>query len=163
MFGFLTFGTTLTVADLALKNEIERQDDSEFPKAVKGTGGKIRLYKSHNHGFSFGVLKGSRAVKMIPLCITSSIAGAWVYLMSIRGRIAEKFALTLVLAGGLSNLLDRLVRGYVIDYISVDWKILKKMIFNLADVLIVLGSMILVLVQTVEGIKDLIKKRRNPA
>ena len=163
MFGFLTFGATLTVADLALKNEIERQDDSGFPKAVKGTGGKISLYKSHNHGFSFGVLKGSRAVKMIPLCITSSIAGAWVYLMTLRGKFAEKFALTLVLAGGLSNLLDRLVRGFVIDYISADWKILKKMIFNLADVWIVLGSMILVLAQVVGGIKDLIKERRNPA
>lgn len=161
MFGFLTFGTTLAVADLAVKNEIERQDNSAFPREMKGTKGFIRLYKSHNPGFSFGFLKNSQAVKLIPLCITSGVAGAWTYMMGVRGRFAEKLAFTLVLAGGLSNLLDRMTRGYVVDYFAVQWKILKKVVFNLADIFIFLGSAILIVVQLTDGVKHAVKNRKN--
>ena len=160
MFGFLTFGTTLTVADLALKNEIERRDPSAFPREMKGSGGWIRLHKSHNTGLPFGFLRGSRLVKMIPICITSGVAGAWAYMMGVRGRITEKMALTLVLAGGMSNLLDRMIRGYVVDYFSIEWKALKKVIFNLADIFIILGSMIIVLSQVVYELRDRIKRRK---
>ena len=47
MFGFLTFGTTLALTDLAVKKEIEARPDEEFPKTVKESGGLIRLYKNH--------------------------------------------------------------------------------------------------------------------
>lgn len=159
MFGFLTFGTTLTVADLAIKNEIERQDSSAFPREMKGSKGLIKLYKSHNSGFSFEFLKGRRIVSLVPLCVISGIAGAWTYMMGVRGRIVEKLALTLVLAGGVSNLLDRLTRGYVVDYFAIQWKMLKKVVFNLADLFILFGSMLLVAVQFVEGVKDWWKER----
>lgn len=161
MFGFLTFGATLTVADLAVKNEIERQDDAAFPREMKGSKGWIRLYKNHNAGFSFGVLRGSRLVKLVSLCVFSSIAGAWTYMMGVRGRLAEKLALTLVLAGGASNLLDRLARGYVVDYFAVQWKALKKVVFNLADIFIFLGGGILVAVQVAEAAKDWLKEKNN--
>lgn len=160
MFGFLTFGTTLTVADLAVKNEIERRDGTAFPKEMKGSRGWIKLHKSHNSGLSFGFFKGNRLVKMIPLCITSGVAGTWIYMMGVRGMLVEKLALTLVLAGGMSNLLDRIVRGYVVDYFSIEWKALKKVIFNLADIFIILGSVILVLSQAAGAIRDEIKSRK---
>lgn len=38
MFGFLTFGTTLALTDLAVKKEIEARPDEEFPKTVKESG-----------------------------------------------------------------------------------------------------------------------------
>ena len=144
MFGFLTFGTTLTIADLAVKNEIERQDASAFPREMKGTNGRIWLYRNHNPGFSFGFLKGSQAVKLIPVCVTSAVAGVWAYILNTRGRLLEKLSLTLVLAGGISNLLDRLRFGYVIDYVSIQWKALKKVVFNLADLFILIGCITLV-------------------
>ena len=144
-----------------MKNEIERQDDAAFPREIKGSKGWIKLYKNHNAGFSFGFLKGSRLVELVPLCITSGLAGAWAYIMGVRGRAAEKFALTLVLAGGLSNLLDRMSRGYVVDYFAIQWKVLKKVVFNLADIFIILGSGILVLTQTAEGVKDWVKARKK--
>lgn len=159
MFGFLTFGTTLMVTDMAVKSEIEKQDASTFPREMKGTKGLIKLYKNHNPGFSFGILKGSRAVEVVPLCITSGVAGAWMYIMGVRGRLAEKMALTLVLAGGLSNLLDRMKRGYVVDYFSIQWKSLKKVVFNLADIFIFLGSGILVAAQFVDALTDMIPKK----
>lgn len=158
MYGFFMFGSTLTLADLACKTSVDLQKTEKFPKDLEGTGGKIKLYKNHNEGFSFGFLKGSLAVKLVPLCLTSAIGGAWAYLMGARGRWAEKLALTLIFSGGMSNLLDRLVRGYVVDYICIQLGVLKKVVFNIADVCILAGGAILVLSQGVETIKDMIKK-----
>ena len=53
------------------------------------------------------------------------------WLMQKKGHVLEKLAVSVTLAGALSNLHDRLVRGYVVDYFSVNWKGLKKIIFNL--------------------------------
>ena len=47
MLGFFTFGSMLAFLDLAAKNQIEAQDKDEFPKELKGTKGKIWLYKNH--------------------------------------------------------------------------------------------------------------------
>lgn len=157
MFGFLTFGTTLTFLDLALKKHIEEQSSEEFPKELKGTKGYVWLYQNHNPGFSFGFLKGSRAVELIPLCVTSGIAGAWTYLMRTRGRLLEKLALTLTLAGGASNLYDRMKRGYVVDYFSVRWKALKKVVFNLGDIFILAGTVLMVVAGLADMVKDIKK------
>ncbi len=50
---------------------------------------------------------------------------------------------TLIIGGGVSNLIDRLARGFVIDYIELN-HILKGIVFNLADVCIVLGVILLI-------------------
>ena len=160
MFGFLTLGTTMTMTDLALKNRIDSRKDEDFPKELVGSKGKIWLYKNHNDGFSFGVLRGSKLVEMVPLCLTSGIAGVWAYLMSVRGRWAEKIAITFVLAGGASNLIDRLTKGYVVDYICIRWKALKKVVFNLADVFIVIGCGLLLTVNGIEVLKDMLKRKK---
>jgi len=155
MLGFLTFGTTLTFVDLAIKNRIEARDAAEFPRELKESKGLVWLYQNHNPGFSFGCFKDRpKLVEMIPLCMTSGLAGAWAYLMGRRGRTAEKLAMTLALAGGVSNLYDRLKRGYVVDYFSIQWKALKKVVFNLGDIFILSGAFLMILV----GLADTVKK-----
>jgi signal peptidase II len=47
---------------------------------------------------------------------------------------------SLVFAGGLSNLGDRLVRGSVVDFVSVGIGPLRTGIFNVADVAVLLGG-----------------------
>ena len=160
MFGFLTFGTTLTFLDQAFKARIEKEEKGTFPRELASSKGKIKLYQNHNEGFSFGILKGSRAVQLVPLCVTSAFAGAWAYLMGTRGRILEKLALTLTLAGGVSNLYDRMKRGYVVDYFSIQWKKLKKVVFNLGDIFIFAGSALFAAVQLVEEIRGILSKEK---
>ena len=137
MFGFLTFGTTLALTDLAVKKEIEARPDEEFPKTVKESG-----------------------VEMVPVCMLSAVAGAWAYVIGKKGRVLEKTALTLVLAGGASNLYDRLKRGYVVDYFSIQWKKLKKVVFNLGDIFIFAGSALFAAVQLVEEIRGILSKEK---
>ena len=149
MFGFLTFGTTLALTDLAVKKEIEARPDGEFPKTVKESG------------FSFGFMKEyPKLVEMVPVCMLSAVAGAWAYVIGRKGRVLEKTALTLVLAGGASNLYDRLKRGYVVDYFSIQWKKLKKVVFNLGDIFIFAGSALFAAVQLVEELREILPKEK---
>ena len=78
----------------------------------KNQVGLIRLHqKTTNPGFSFGFMKEyPKLVEMVPVCMLSAVAGAWAYVIGKKGRVLEKTALTLVLAGGASNLYDRLKR-----------------------------------------------------
>ncbi|MCI8510777.1 MAG: signal peptidase II [Lachnospiraceae bacterium] len=155
MFGFLTFGTTLTFLDLALKGQIEAQEKEKFPRELSGSRGLIKLYQNHNPGFSFGFLKEKpRAVELVPLCITSALAGMWTYVCSCRGRLLKKLGLTLALAGGVSNLYDRMKRGYVVDYFSIQWGLLKKVVFNLGDICILLGAALFMLSEMLECAKE---------
>ena len=48
------------------------------------------------------------------------------------------YILCVILAGGFGNLIDRVVRGYVVDFINV-FPSLNFPIFNLADIYITLG------------------------
>ena len=57
----------------------------------------------------------------------------------------------LILGGALGNLYDRIVHGYVIDFLHVYWNDNHFPIFNLADVWICIGAAMLVLEAIMEG------------
>lgn len=46
----------------------------------------------------------------------------------------------MVIGGSLSNLYDRYIRGYVVDYFSLRFGPLKEVVFNLGDIFILLGA-----------------------
>lgn len=134
--------------DLFCKEKIEAQKPETFPRELEGSGGKIRLYRNHNHGFCFGFLKERpELVKAVPLAMTSAAGGilTWLLTHPKKSTRTQKLGFTLVTAGGLSNLFDRLFRGYVIDYFSFEVKGLKKVVFNLGDLFLFAGSLALML------------------
>lgn len=54
--------------------------------------------------------------------------------------------LCLICGGGLSNLLDRIAfGGYAVDFVSLDFGIMRSAVFNLADIAITLGGLLLIL------------------
>lgn len=50
-------------------------------------------------------------------------------------------SLSMIVSGGIGNLIDRIFRGFVVDYIDINPSI-KYPMFNLADILIVIGCII---------------------
>ena len=143
---FIGIIVLLAAVDLCIKKAIEEQEESSFPKELNGTGGRIVLHKNHNPGFSFGFLKEKpEYVKMVPLAVASFIGGGLVWMLPKKGNIADKLALSVTLGGAVSNLYDRLVRDYVVDYFSIQWKKLKDVVFNLGDIFVFAGSLILLL------------------
>ena len=61
--------------------------------------------------------------------------------------------LTMILAGGISNLIDRIARGFVLDFIDFS-PIISFPVFNIADILIVIGWVSLAIVTAVYYIKN---------
>jgi signal peptidase II len=60
--------------------------------------------------------------------------------LKVRWPMPAPLGLVLLIAGGASNLLDRLVSGKVIDFLNVGLGPLRTGIFNVADVAIMLGA-----------------------
>ena len=101
-------------------------------------------------------------VKGIPLMVISAMAGALAAMMQDKGKTGEKLGLSLVMVGALSNLYDRVMRGYVVDYFTIEWKSLKKVVFNLGDMFVFLGSAVFVLAQAVKSLEEAgVKKKKK--
>ena len=70
------------------------------------------------------------------------IIGVLIYVL-IKCKNYIKTPLILIIAGATSNLIDRILRGYVIDFIKM--KLFNFPTFNIADILIVIGTILLIL------------------
>lgn len=127
--------------DQWMKHKVEKQDPESFPRPLPGAKDRIWVYRNHNSGFSFGFMeRHEELVRLIPLTLTSMLIGSLMEMMKSKGRKLEKLAISLTIGGSLSNLYDRFVRGYVIDYFSLRFGPLKEVVFNLGDICIFLGS-----------------------
>ena len=89
---------------------------------------------THNTGAAFGVLQGERAL-LILIGAGVSVFLLW-YLRS-----HHSIWLALILGGAVSNLLDRVIRGYVIDFIDLGW----WPSFNVADSCMTVGVVVLLI------------------
>lgn len=127
--------------DIALKYAVNSMDKKELPRTFAK---KIEIDKFHNDGFVFGKLKKKKKiVKYVPVFITSILVGLLSVLLPKKGNTIRKLSLSLIIAGSLSNIFDRFTRGYVVDYIRIKTKGADKVIFNLGDIFILIGSLIM--------------------
>ena len=94
-----------------------------------------------NPGMAFSLLSG----KQLFLIIATSIALILVaYGLFFRGRYLQQAALLLILAGGVGNLIDRVLNGEVVDYINLLF--MQFAVFNFADICVCVGVGLWVLV-----------------
>lgn len=95
-----------------------------------------------NPGIAFGIPIPQFIV--IPLSIVIIIGGV-LFLKKERENKIQMFGATLLIAGAVSNLVDRTLYGITIDYIRI-----FTSIFNLADLAIVLGAVLLLKKKKIE-------------
>ncbi len=93
----------------------------------------------HNRGAAFGILKNQ-----VPFFIVTSLAAIILIYFDLKENkdkqpLIYNLSLSLILAGGLGNLVDRLFFGYVIDFF--DFRIWP--VFNVADSAITIGAILL--------------------
>ena len=95
----------------------------------------------HNDGAAFGIMAGKN-IFLIGLPLVMMIAGI-VVLILLRNRLDRLplIAIALITGGGIGNLIDRSIYGYVIDFI--DFKIWNP-IFNIADIAVCIGCGLLI-------------------
>ena len=95
-----------------------------------------------NRGAAFGIFQG-KAFFLIGLTglILLALAG-----LILSGRLRSPFLLWtagLIIGGGIGNLIDRIFRGYVIDYL--DFRLIHFAIFNFADCCVVVGTLLVLI------------------
>ncbi|HIT73494.1 signal peptidase II [Tyzzerella sp. An114] len=94
-----------------------------------------------NRGAAFGILEGQRWFFVVATIVISvAIIYAFVKMPKKKEYKYMKLALVLILAGAFGNVIDRLFRGYVVDFFEftfIDWPV-----FNVADIYVVVGTII---------------------
>jgi signal peptidase II len=101
--------------------------------------GILHLTLVHNRGAAFGIFKNQ-----VPLFIVASLIAITLIVVQLKKDRRASFSaytlsLSLILAGALGNLTDRVFFGYVIDFI--DFRIWP--VFNIADSAITVGAILL--------------------
>ncbi len=104
--------------------------------------GVIELCYSENRGIAWGLFQDRR---WIVIGITGLVLTALlVVLMSGRFRQSRLISIggAMVLAGGVGNLIDRVMNGYVVDFIHY-YKWFDFPVFNLADCCVTIGAVLI--------------------
>jgi len=103
--------------------------------------GYLTLIRSHNSAALFGVLSEKSMLMLGMFIFTLSAIGIALMAYAIRYKKYQlPVGLVLILSGAVGNFIDRLIKGYVVDFIATPY-----FIFNLADLFIVLGVILLFL------------------
>ena len=103
----------------------------------------LDLVYVQNYGISFGLLSG--AVSYLLLIIVGLLVVLIIlYLMFITKKKLEKLGYYVIIIGAISNILDRAINTYVVDFISIHYKNYYWPAFNLADIYITIGIIMLI-------------------
>jgi len=95
-----------------------------------------------NRGIAFGMMQGGTAVfAVLTVILAAAILYAIVRMPKTRYYLPLMITCTLLLAGAAGNFADRVLRGYVIDFIY--FILIDFPVFNLADIYVVTGGILL--------------------
>lgn len=138
----LTFGTVFTLIDQIVKIVISSK------MIVNQTFIVIKNFFSillvHNTGAAFSILSNSRILLIVIGLI--ALIGLIFYIKKLEKiDSVDIYAYSLLLGGIVGNLIDRIVHGYVIDYLSFKFGNYYFPIFNFADICIVVSILILLI------------------
>ncbi|MCD8003661.1 MAG: signal peptidase II [Clostridia bacterium] len=107
-----------------------------------------------NTGAAFGILKDSRWFFMTVSVIAIVIIAAWLVKYGSEDAFLS-ICLSMVLGGGIGNMIDRVLYGYVVDFIDV--RLINFAVFNIADSFVTVGAFLMIIYL----LRDLILQSRN--
>ena len=139
----------LTAADQVIKFIVER-----YLQPV-GTAEFINGFIGWNYVRNTGAAFGSFSENTTLLSVVTGVVLLIGIILIATKRIKSKFYLTwavMIISGGLGNLIDRIVKGYVVDFIDVQFT--DFAVFNFADILVTVGSIALMIYVIVDIFRD---------
>ncbi|WP_022981999.1 signal peptidase II [Ideonella sp. B508-1] len=107
----------------------------------------FNVVRVHNPGAAFSFLAGASGWQRWFFIGLGAAASAFIVWMLRRhpGQTLFCFAVSMILGGALGNVIDRVIHGYVVDFIQVHYAGRYFPSFNLADSAITLGAICLIL------------------
>jgi signal peptidase II len=109
--------------------------------------GFFNLVRVHNHGAAFSFLANAGGWQRWFFTVIGVIAALFMVWMlrSHPGQKLFSLAIALILGGAIGNVLDRLLHGYVVDFLDFYWGRWHFPAFNVADASISVGAALLIL------------------
>lgn len=132
----IILGISIVLIDQIIKWLLVEQNYELIPNI-------LNITYTENMGIALGI--GASNLYII-IFVNIIIIGAVIKILIDRGKqlnLKILISLILILSGGIGNLIDRIFRGYVIDYLDI--KILDFPDFNIADISITLGVGLLII------------------
>lgn len=161
LFAWLTLALLVIVLDQITKTLVLQHfklGDSDTVTSY------FNLVRVHNTGAAFSFLAGASGWQrwfFVGLGLVAAVFIIWMLRQHGRQTLFA-FALVMILGGALGNVIDRLLHGYVVDFLQFHWDFLEPLFhggyfpsFNLADSAITLGAICLI-------VDELRRVRRSP-
>ena len=112
----------------------------------------VELHFTYNEGMAFSLLWGRQEILIAATSIGMLLIAWWLF-THCRNDQLQRWALVLVLGGGIGNLIDRIAAGRVVVYITLLF--MNFAVFNFADICVCVGMGLWVL-------SVILEERRNP-
>ena len=108
----------------------------------------LTLYHTHNYGAAFSFLAQQSGWQKYLLITISTIVSIAIIIWMTKiqtNNIIKLSALSMLLSGAVGNLIDRLIFGFVIDFIYLHYNKFSWPVFNFADILISCSVILLII------------------
>ncbi len=137
-----------------ISSEFELFERADFIK------GFIDIQYIHNNGGAWGILSGNTWILLSLTIIVMLILITLLLKIGIKSKLLF-WAVSLVISGGVGNLIDRIFReGNVVDFLHFEfWPTFP--IFNVADIAVVVGAGLLILYFVIDTVKDYKRFKKN--
>lgn len=136
MYLYVIVIISAVVIDQAVKNLVVHS--MALGESISVIEGIFHITRYHNTGAAFSSFEGQRVLLIgLPLVL---IAAGLVFLWKSRDRSRMLlFSASMIIGGGIGNLIDRIMLGYVVD--MFDFRVFP--IFNVADSFVTVGCILL--------------------
>jgi signal peptidase II len=121
----------------------------EIGEQIPVIGNLVQVWHTENSGAAFGLLQGGGPI-FVAVGIATILVVAWVHFTGRLPGSLPAVLLGLVVGGTLGNLVDRLLDGKVVDWISVGIGSLRWPTFNVADASMFCGIVALLVYLSVQ-------------
>ena len=142
LISILTLGIDIISKQLVLNTMIEHQ-------SIPIINNFFSITFAKNTGVAFSFLEGK--VPLIIIMTSIIIVLILKYIKTTNPNKYESFCYGLILGGALGNLIDRIIYGYVIDFLDFNIFGYPYPIFTLADTAIVIGIATLIILSLIES------------
>lgn len=102
----------------------------------------LHLTYLENTGAAFGSLKNSRWVFLAVSTFAIIALVFYMFKFKPKNRILSA-GLAFIIGGGIGNMIDRLAKGYVVDF--VDFRLINFAVFNVADSFVCIGAALVII------------------
>lgn len=137
MLASLIIAAVVLVIDQLSK--IEVVSGMEVSQSIPVIQDVLHMTYVQNRGMAFGLFSDNRMLFMIPTVVLIAAVVFAIVKLGKKNKVLD-VSLGLILGGGIGNMIDRVARGFVVDFVDFCAFDFWQWVFNVADSAVVVGA-----------------------